>query len=403
MTRKILHLDLDAFFCAVEELHNPSLKGKPFAVGGRADQRGVVASCSYAARMKGVRSAMPMGRAQQLCPDLIVISSRHGNYGEMSRKVMALVEISPLIEQISIDEAFIDISDLQEPLIDIAKRLQTRINNELNLPVSFGGATNKLIAKIANDWGKSKKISTDPPNTITVIPPGEEAEFLAPLPVDSLWGIGSKTTERLARVGIRTIGHLADAPATTLEMLFGDYYPSIRRRALGIDNRPVTTEHEVKSISNEVTFAKDKVEEKDLRQTLRYLSEKVGKRLRKQDLGGSTIQIKLRWSDFTTITRQTTLPSRINMDQEIFQTALTLFHDHWPRGKPVRLLGVGVSNLGPPMHQLSLWDDNYEKKANLLIALDGLRERYGKDIIMRANQFHNANPEEEDSEDSDVG
>jgi DNA polymerase-4 len=186
-------------------------------------------------------------------------------------------------------------------------------------------------------------------------------------------------------------------------MLFGDYYPSIRRRALGIDNRPVTTEHEVKSISNEVTFAKDKVEEKDLRQTLRYLSEKVGRRLRKQDLGGSTIQIKLRWSDFTTITRQTTLPSRINLDQEIFQTALTLFHDHWPRGKPVRLLGVGVSNLGPPMHQLSLWDDDYEKKANLLIALDGLRERYGKDIIMRANQFHNANPEEEDSEDSDVG
>ena len=400
MIRKILHLDLDAFFCAVEELHDPSLKGKPFAVGGRADQRGVVASCSYAARMKGVHSAMPMGRAQQLCPDLLVVSSRHGNYSEVSKKVMALVEISPFIEQISIDEAFIDVSDLQEPLIDIATSLQTRINKELNLPVSFGGATNKLVAKIANDWGKSQKRSAKPPNTITIIPPGEETEFLAPLPVDSLWGIGSKTAQRLARVGIHTIGHLADAPPTTLEILFGDYGPSIRRRALGIDNRPITTEHDVKSISNEVTFAKDKVEEKEIQQTIRYLSEKVGRRLRKQDLGGSTIHIKLRWSDFTTITRQTTLASRINLDQEIYQTALALFHDHWPKGKPVRLLGVGVSNLGPPMHQLSLWDDDYQKKANLLSALDGLRERYGKDIIIRANQFNNSDWKDEDSETS---
>ena len=260
-----------------------------------------------------------------------VVSSRHGNYSEMSRNVMSLVEISPFIEQISIDEAFIDVSDIQEPLIDIATSLQTRINEELYLPVSFGGATNKLVAKIANDWGKSQKRSAEPPNTITIIPSGEEAEFLAPLPVESLWGIGSKTGERLARVGIHTIRQLADAPATTLEMLFGDYGPSIRRRALGIDNRPISTEHDVKSISNEVTFARDKIEEKDLQQTLRYLSEKVGRRLRKQDLGGSTVQIKLRWSDFSTITRQTTLPSRINLDQEIYQTALVLFHDHWPR------------------------------------------------------------------------
>ena len=400
MTRKILHLDLDAFFCAVEELHNPVLKGKPFAVGGRADRRGVVASCSYAARMKGVRSAMPMGRAQHLCPDLIVISSRHGNYGEMSRKVMALVDISPFIEQISIDEAFIDVFDITEPLIEIATDLQFRINKELNLPVSFGGGTNKLIAKIANDWGKSQKISVEPPNAITIIPPGEEAEFLAPLPVKSLWGIGSKTGERLAKVGIRTIGQLANAPPTTLEILFGDYAASIRRRALGIDNRPVSAERDVKSISNEVTFAKDKHTETELKQTLRYLSEKVGMRLRKKDLGGSTIHIKLRWSDFTTITRQTTLPSRINLDQEIYHTALALFHEHWPKGKPVRLLGVGVSNLGSPSHQLSLWDDDFQKKTNLLNALDGLRERYGKDIITRANKFQNTDTEEENSEDS---
>jgi len=189
MARKILHLDLDAFFCAVEELHDPSLKGKPFAVGGQADQRGVVASCSYAARMYGVHSAMPMARAQQLCPDLIVISSRHGDYSQVSRQVMALIEITPFIEKISIDEAFMDVTGIPEPAKLIAEDLQLRINQELQLPISIGGASNKLVAKIANDWGKAQKKSPNPPNTITIIPPGEEAVFLAPLPVRSLWGV----------------------------------------------------------------------------------------------------------------------------------------------------------------------------------------------------------------------
>ncbi len=352
--------------------------------------------------MKGVRSAMPMGRAQQLCPDLIVVSSRHGNYSEMSKKVMALVEISPFIEQISIDETFIDVTDIQEPLLEIAKGLQTRINNELNLPVSFGGAPNKLVAKIANDWGKSQKRSVETPNTITIIPPGEEAAFLAPLPVESLWGVGPKTAERLAKIGIRTIGHLAATPANTLEMLFGDYGIALRQRAQGIDNRPVVSEHDVKSVSNEVTFAKDIDDENELVQTLRFLSEKVGRRLRKASLGGSTIHIKLRWSDFTTITRQVTLPSRTNLDQEIFKTALSLFNDHWPKGKPVRLMGVGVSNLGAPIHQLNLWDREYQKEANLLNAVDDLRERFGKDIIMRANQFQDSSSEDEDNESANT-
>ncbi|MEE4195030.1 MAG: DNA polymerase IV, partial [Anaerolineae bacterium] len=200
MIRKILHLDLDAFFCAVEELHDPSLKGKPFAVGGKADQRGVVASCSYAARMKGVRSAMPMARALQLCPDLIVVSSRHANYSQVSKEVMALIEVSPLIEKISIDEAFIDVTGLPEPILAIAEMLQNRVNSQMQLPVSIGGASNKLVAKIANDWGKSQNKRPTPPNTITIIPPGEEASFLAPLPVQSLWGIGPKSAEKLAGI-----------------------------------------------------------------------------------------------------------------------------------------------------------------------------------------------------------
>ncbi len=399
MTRKILHLDLDAFFCAVEELHDPSLKGKPFAVGGSADSRGVVASCSYAARMYGVRSAMPMRRALQLCPNLIVVSSRHGNYSQVSKQVMALIDITPFIEKISIDEAFMEVSDLQEPLVEIARDLQRRVNREMKLPISIGGATNKLVAKIANDWGKSQKKSPEPPNAITIIPPGEEAAFLTPLPVQSLWGVGPKTAEKLEAIGIKTIGALAKTPPETLEMMFGQYGPDLRRRAMGIDNRPIEMEHEVKSISNEVTFARDLVNQDHLLSVFRDLSEQVGRRLRKASLAGNTIQIKLRWSDFTTITRQNTLISATNLDQEIYETAAALFLDNWPKGKPVRLIGVGVTNLGPPIHQLGLWSDDHQKKARLVNVVDDLREKFGKDIIQRADHLREHDDVEKPAEE----
>jgi DNA polymerase-4 len=401
MTRKILHLDLDAFFCAVEELHDPALKGKPFAVGGRADQRGVVASCSYAARLFGVHSAMPMSRAKQLCPDLIVVSARHGNYSEVSRKVMKTIEITPFIEKISIDEAFMDVTGLPEPLEKIAQDLQHKVNLECRLPISIGGATNKLVAKIANDWGKSQKQSTEPPNTITIIPPGKEADFLAPLPVQSLWGVGPKTAEKLASIGITTIGKLAKTPTTTLEMLFGRFAAELQQRANGIDTRPIEMEHETKSISNEVTFVIDIKDETQLLGTLRSLSEQVGRRLRKETLAGSTIQIKLRWSDFSTITRQTTLQSATNLDQEIYETAADLFKANWLEGKPVRLIGVGVTNLGQPVHQLSLWDDDHQKEAKLLHAVDALRERFGKHIIKRADQVNHKENVENSKDNSE--
>jgi len=387
MTRKILHLDLDAFFCAVEELRDPTLKGKPFAVGGKADQRGVVASCSYAARMFGIHSAMPMARAQHLCPELIVVSSRHGNYTEVSHQVMALIEVSPFIEIVSIDEAFIDVTGLPEPIFRIARDLQHKVNTQLNLPISIGGATNKLVAKIANDWGKSQKKGTEPPNTITIIPPGEEESFLSPLPVQSLWGVGPKTAQKLSQIGIKTVGELAKTPDTTLEMLFGQYGQDLQLRALGMDNRPVETDHETKSISNEITFARDIREQEILLSHFHRLSEQVGRRLRRASLAGSTIQIKLRWSDFTTITRQATLPSPTNLDHEIFETAVSLFIDNWQKGNPVRLIGVGVTSLGPPVHQLSLWDDEHQRKAKLLEAMDKLQERFGGDIIKFAHEM----------------
>src|SRR5512136_1078834 len=185
MSRTILHLDLDAFFCAVEELHDPSLRGRPFAVGGRADERGVVASCSYAARRFGVHSAMPTSRALRLCPGLLVISHHRGNYGEMSDKVMErLNNLSPLVEQISIDEAFVDISDLRDPSDSIARRIQAQINKEPGLPCSVGVASNKLVAKIATEVGKKTAQKGQPPNAVTVVPPGTEAAFLAPLPAE---------------------------------------------------------------------------------------------------------------------------------------------------------------------------------------------------------------------------
>ncbi len=227
MSRTILHLDLDAFFCSVEELHDPSLRGIPFAVGGRPEERGVVASCSYAARKLGVRSAMPMSRALRLCPQLLVISHHRGNYGEMSEKVMQrLRDLSRLVEQISIDEAFVDISELREPAETIARRLQKRVNDELGLPCSIGVAANKLVAKIATEVGKKKALCSklrhgkrtgkpkgEAPNAITIVPPGTEAAFLAPLPADMLWGVGPKTAARLAEYGLKTIGDLARRPA----------------------------------------------------------------------------------------------------------------------------------------------------------------------------------------------
>jgi len=208
--RQIIHLDLDAFYCAVEEQRDPSLQGKPFAVGGRPEGRGVVSSCSYAARKKGVRSAMPMARAIQLCPELVIVPPHFDLYRPASRRVMSKVrELSHLVEQISIDEAFIDVTELPEDAEILGRRLQTEIRDELRLPSSLGIATNKLVAKISNDVGKSKAKKGVPPNAITVVPPGKEAEFLAPLPVEMLWGVGPKTAERLALMNVKTIGELA--------------------------------------------------------------------------------------------------------------------------------------------------------------------------------------------------
>ena len=386
--RKIIHLDLDAFFCAVEELHDPSLSGKPFAVGGAADQRGVVSSCSYAARRFGVHSAMPMGRALRLCPELIVVHGRHREYGAMSDRVMDyLHNYTALLEQISIDEAFIDVSDLRPSAESIAREIQQAILEELGLPCSLGVATNKLVAKIANTVGKAAVRSGRPPMAVTVVAPGQEAAFLAPLPVGELWGIGPKMAEKLTELGMRTIGDLTRWPEGDLVQRFGKVGYDLARRARGADDRPVTSGHEAKSISNEVTFAQDVTEASVLHSTLSRLSESVGRRLRRAGLCGTTVKIKLRWPDFTTLTRQVTLPRPTDQDNEIYIAALLLFEQVWIANKAVRLVGVGVSGLGSPIQQLGLWETPSEKGQRLQRALDEVRERFGRDAVQRASDL----------------
>jgi DNA polymerase IV len=388
----ILHFDLDAFFCAVEELYNPTLSGKAFAVGGKPDSRGVVASCSYPARLQGVHSAMPMSRALRLCPDLQVIHPRFREYSRQSELVMdRLNKISPLVEQVSIDEAFIDISESGSPGADIARILQESINQELHLPCSIGIASNKLVAKIANNVGKSKAKGKLPPNTITLVPNGREQEFLAPLPVNMLWGVGPKTAQRLNNIGVETIADLTHISEKELVRIFGKngYYISMHAR--GIDDSPVITTHEIKSISQETTFAVDINNSEQLHQTIRSHAENIGKRLRKNHLVGSTIKIKLRWSNFTTITRQLKLTAPTDLDADIILAAINLFEKTWVHGKPVRLLGVGVSGLSSSYRQLSLWDQTEqsqnEKERQLQTALDSVRERYGEAAIQRASKL----------------
>ncbi len=405
MPRTILHIDLDAFFCAVEEIRNPELRGKAFAVGGRPEERGVVASCSYAARRMGVRSAMPMSRALRLSPGLIIIPSRHRHYSGVSRQVMErLHDITPLMEQISIDEAFLDISDIQDFPEQIARKLQARINHELQLPCSIGIASNKLVAKIATEVGKSlalreikAKGEIKPPNALTIVPAGEESSFLAPLPTEMLWGVGPKTSARLTELGIHTIGDIAKWPESELIRMFGENGRDLARHSKGIDDRPITTEHETKSISQEITYSRDVRDDKVLEKTLHEMSGEVGKQLRENNLAGKTIKLKLRWPDFTTLTRQTTLPSLTDQDEEIERVARDLLRSVRKPNQAVRLIGVGVTGLGQPIRQLSLWDSseahrkaavriNSEKERKLQEVMDKLQEKYGRNVIHKGSE-----------------
>jgi DNA polymerase-4 len=378
--RAILHLDLDAFFVAVERLDNPALIGVPVIVGGRAEARGVVSSASYEARAFGVRSAMPTAQALRLCPQAILVGGNRRRYVEMSGKVMALLgEYTPLLEPISIDEAFLDISGTEAhygPPAVLAQTLRDRIAAELGLSASLGAAANKLVAKIASDLRK--------PHGITVVPPGQEAAFLAPLPIRRLWGVGEVTGRELARLGIQTIGDLARFSPEELRGRFGAHGEGLWRAATGIDDSPVTPEHEAKSLSREETFAQDVRDPILLRRELLRLSDAVAGRLRRHTLQARTVALKLRYPDFTTLTRQTTLPDPTDAGPVIYAQALALFDAAWDR-RPVRLIGVAAANLSQGARQLRLFEQEDARQSHLEVALDRIRARFGEDAIQRAS------------------
>jgi DNA polymerase-4 len=362
MVRTIIHVDLDAFYCAVEERRDPALRGRPFAVGGQPQQRGVVASCSYPARQAGVHSALPMRRALALCPQLIVVPVRHAEYRAASQRVMSILRsVSPLLEQLSIDEAFLDVSDLMRQgdatgaARKLARQVQRRIWRELGLSSSVGVATNKMVAKIANDEGKAAAPAGRSPGALCVVPPGAEAAFLAPLPVSALWGVGPRMTEQLEALGLRTIGELAEYSSEELIRRFGRHGYHLARHARGLDTRPVITSRETKSISCETTFEHDVQSWNVLRQTLEEQAAQVARQLQRQNLQATTIKIKLRWPDFTSLSRQLTLPHPTDESTLIGHSALQLLRQTWRAQQAVRLLGVGASGLCA-YRQLSLWD-----------------------------------------------
>jgi DNA polymerase-4 len=348
--RAIVHLDLDAFFAAVEVLEDPELRGRPVIVGGRPEGRGVVTSASYEARAYGVRSAMPVSRALAVCPEAVVIPSRHQRYREYSRKVMAILhQAAPLMEQVSVDEAFLDLTDLiptWQHAVEMAEKLQKRVKEETGLSASLGVATNKLVAKVASDQDK--------PGGLTVVRPGTEAAFLAPLSVRVLWGVGPVTAQKLARLEVITVGQLAGVPVVELRALFGRHGEAMARQALGVDDRPLRTSRQPKSIGHERTFTEDLGDREALLEQLHQLSQGVGRRLKRADLAAGTVAIKLRFADFTTLTRQMKLSVPTDDTSEIYRAAQILLHRVWRPGQRVRLLGVTGRQLSPPVGQLPL-------------------------------------------------
>lgn len=341
--RHIIHADLDAFYAAVEQLDNPELRGRPVLVGGSPRSRGVVATASYEARAYGVHSAMPMSTAVRQCPQGIVVRPRFDRYREMSRRVMAVFQdLTDLVEPLSLDEAYLDISAAVEQSgqlpLGVAIDLKRRVKAETGLAVSVGVASGKSIAKIASDLQK--------PDGLVLVPPGQERDFLAPLPAGKLWGIGPKTAERLRQEGITTIGELAAQPADWFARHFGKRADSIRTKAIGQDDDPVQTERSPKSISSETTFPEDIGDPATLRAELTSLTAGVAQHLERKELQGRTVTVKLRLADYTTLNRQTTLTAPTGDAAVILETAWGLLQTELMPGRNFRLLGVGVSAFG---------------------------------------------------------
>jgi DNA polymerase IV len=390
MQRLVCHVDMDAFFVSVEELFDPTLKGKPVVVGGKADQRGVVAAASYAARKFGVHSAMPLRTAARLCPQATFVDGHPARYREYSKKVFAVLNrFSPLVEMASIDEAYLDLTGterLHGPPIRAGHALHEAIREATNLKCSLGLASSRLVAKVTSDQAK--------PNGVLYVLPGQEAQFLAPLEVRKIPGVGRKTEASLHRLGIRYVGDLGKLDESFLASHFGRWGLALAGKARGEDaggwfDASIGEREDAKSISHEHTFGEDTADATQLETTLTKLSEMVAKRLREQKLYARTIQLKLRNEDFETITRACTLDHATQLDREIAAAVIGLFRKAWDHKTPLRLLGVYGGGLRREEGQMNLLEE--AKTARLREAfrsVDHIRNRFGDASISLAKTLN---------------
>ena len=385
--RAITHVDMDAFYAAVEQRDRPELRGTPVIVGADPGGRGVVAAASYEARVYGVRSAMPISKASRLCPHAAFLPVDMDKYRRVSRAIMAILDtFSPLVEPVSVDEAFVDLTGTESlfgPPLDAVRAIKARIRDETGLTASAGLAQNKFLAKIASDLDK--------PDGLVIVPSGGEAAFLAPLPIGRLWGVGRVTAEALSGLGITTIGQLQRMPRAVLERRFGAHGADLHELAFGRDERPVEPETAAKSMGAEETFESDSRDPARLASVLRGQAERVARELRADGVSAARLTLKLRFSDFRTITRAVTAEATHD-GLELYRRAKTLL-DHETLDQPVRLIGLSASALGPAgAGQLSLLDASALRREDLARAMDGLAARFGSDVIRPASVVDRPGP-----------
>lgn len=377
--RSIIHCDMDAFFASVEQLRRPELKGKAVIVGGSPRSRGVVSTCSYEARKYGIHSAMSAAEAYRRCPDAVFLPPDFAKYKEVSSQMHRIFsDYTPVIEPLSLDEAFLDVTGstrLFGPAAAIGQKIKERIRDELGLTVSVGVAHNKFLAKLVSDLSK--------PDGFFVVDPDRVQELLDPLDVRRIWGIGEKTARRLYSLNIKTIKELRSLDETSLAGLFGSFGHQLYRLARGIDNRPVESSREVKSVGRETTFAVDVKNRDDLERTLLELSCDVGRSLRKEGLKGRTVTLKIKYNDFKTITRSKTMEIPTNLDKVIFSEACRLLENLMV--KPVRLAGVSVHNfVSKEEGQMVLFEEPLSAEEKLSTVMDLIKDKFGDNSITRA-------------------
>ena len=386
MTRAILHVDMDAFYAAIEIRERPELRGLPVVVGGSPAGRGVVAAASYAAREFGIHSAMPMHTALRLCPALVQIPPRHAYYAEVSAQLHGILErYTPLIEPLALDEAFLDVTGSRKlwgDALTMARRIKTDVRDELGLTASVGVAPNKFLAKLASDLEK--------PDGLVAVDGGHRQQFLDPLPVSRLWGVGGSSGRRLSRLGIDTIGQLRQSAPEMLDAKFGVWGRRLLELARGHDDRAVQPDREARSLSHEKTFAVDVTDIRLLHDVLLDLSEQVGWRLRRQQRLARTMQLKFRHADFTTLTRSRTLGRATSLTRDLARIGTELLDATLrTRGPAVRLLGFGVSGLEVAAAQQELFTDPERERQDSIDRLaDSINARFGTGLIRRGLRSH---------------